>query len=150
MSKSKAPLYLGLTAAGGVGYYLYSAGGNPTAAEKKFESMFSSSNHRLGYGCILNTDPPYPGDVHKASAEVKSHLPGRTPDAQNKGAQVGAKLDEAVAEVDKKFSATKSNVEAYAKDAKAEALKKVDAFDKTVETEAAKAKSGISSWFGGK
>ncbi|EXF78607.1 hypothetical protein CFIO01_05547 [Colletotrichum fioriniae PJ7] len=126
MSK-KAPLFLGLTAAGGVGYYLYSAGGNPTAAEKKFES-----------------------DVHKASAEVKSHLPGRTPDAQNRGAQFGSKVDEAVAEADKKFSATKSNVEAYAKDAKAEALKKVDAFDKTVETEAAKAKSGISSWFGGK
>ncbi|KAK2003221.1 calcofluor white hypersensitive protein [Colletotrichum falcatum] len=128
MSKSKAPLYLGLTAAGGVGYYLYTAGGNPKAAEAKFES-----------------------DIHKASAEAKSHLPGgRTPDAQNKGAQVGAKLDEAVAQADKKFSTTKSNVEAYAKDAKAEALKKVDAFDKKVEDEAAKAKSGISSWFGGK
>ncbi|TQN64366.1 hypothetical protein CSHISOI_11055 [Colletotrichum shisoi] len=135
MSKSKAPVFLGLSAAGGIGYYLYSAGGNAKAAEAKFES-----------------------DVHKASAEVKSHLPGgRTPDAQNKGAQVGAKLDEAgakldsaVAEADKKFSATKSNVEAYAKDAQAEALKKVDAFDKKVENEAAKAKSGISSWFGGK
>ncbi|KDN61145.1 hypothetical protein CSUB01_00826 [Colletotrichum sublineola] len=142
MSKSKAPLYLGLTAAGGVGYYLYSAGGNPKAAEAKFES-----SNRFATG-----------DVHKASAEVKSHLPGgRTPDAQNKGAQAGAKLDEAgakldsaVAQADKKFSATKSNVEAYAKDAKAEALKKVDAFDKKVEDEAAKAKSGISSWFGGK
>ncbi|WYZ41564.1 hypothetical protein EsH8_V_000459 [Colletotrichum jinshuiense] len=134
MSKSKAPVFFGLTAAGGIGYYLYSAGGNPKAAEKKFES-----------------------DIHKASAEVKSHLPGRTVDAQNKGAQVGAKLDEAgakldsaVAEADKKFSATKSNVEAYAKDAKAEALKKVDEFDKKVEDGAAKAKSGISSWFGGK
>jgi hypothetical protein len=32
------PLLLGVTAAGGVGYYLYSAGGSPKAAEKKFES----------------------------------------------------------------------------------------------------------------
>ncbi|OLN85906.1 hypothetical protein CCHL11_05366 [Colletotrichum chlorophyti] len=131
MSKSKAPVYLGLTAAGGIGYYLYSAGGSPRAAEKKFES-----------------------DVHKASAEVKSHLPGRTPDAErgfgDKGAQAGAKIDSAVAEADRQFSVTKSNVEAYAKDAKAEALKKVDQFDKKVEDGAAKAKSGISSWFGGK
>lgn len=45
MSKSKAPLFLGLTAAGGVGYYLYSAGGNPNAAEKKFESTFIAVLH---------------------------------------------------------------------------------------------------------
>lgn len=36
--KSQVPLYLGLAAAGGVGYYLYSAGGSPKVAEKKFES----------------------------------------------------------------------------------------------------------------
>jgi hypothetical protein len=29
-------------------------------------------------------------------------------------------------------------------------LKKIDEFDKKVETEASKAKSGISSWFGSK
>jgi hypothetical protein len=29
-------------------------------------------------------------------------------------------------------------------------MKKVDEFDRKVEAEAAKAKSGISSWFGGK
>lgn len=38
-TKSRLPLYLGLTAAGGVGYYLYSAGGNPKVAEKQFERM---------------------------------------------------------------------------------------------------------------
>ena len=36
-SKSRLPLILGLTAAGGVGYYLYAAGGDPKVAEKKFE-----------------------------------------------------------------------------------------------------------------
>lgn len=30
-------LYLGVAAAGGVGYYLYTAGGNPKVAEKQFE-----------------------------------------------------------------------------------------------------------------
>lgn len=37
MSKSRLPLYLGLAAAGGVGYYFYQAGGDPKVAEKKFE-----------------------------------------------------------------------------------------------------------------
>lgn len=40
MSRSRTPLILGIAAAGGVGYYLYSAGGNPKVAEKKFESKF--------------------------------------------------------------------------------------------------------------
>lgn len=35
--RSRAPLILGLTAAGGVGYYLYSAGGSPKVAQKKVE-----------------------------------------------------------------------------------------------------------------
>ncbi len=37
MSRSRAPVYLGLALVGGAGYYLYSAGGNPKAAEKNFE-----------------------------------------------------------------------------------------------------------------
>lgn len=39
--KSQLPLYLGIAAAGGVGYYLYTAGGSPKAAEKQFESAWS-------------------------------------------------------------------------------------------------------------
>lgn len=38
-SKSQLPLLLGLTAAGGVGYYLYTAGGDPKVAEKQLEGM---------------------------------------------------------------------------------------------------------------
>jgi len=38
MSRSRAPVLLATAAAGGVGYYLYSAGGSPKVAEKKFES----------------------------------------------------------------------------------------------------------------
>lgn len=43
MSKSRTPLLIATAAAGGVGYYLYSAGGNAKAAENKFESKSSSS-----------------------------------------------------------------------------------------------------------
>jgi len=75
--RSKVPLYLGLTAAGGVGYYLYTAGGNPKVAEKQFES-----------------------DLSRASAKVKSEVPGRGKEAQKEGekwaSEAGAKLDNAV------------------------------------------------------
>ena len=51
MSRSRAPLYLGLGAAGGIGYYLYSAGGDTKVAEKKFESTsivpFNTRSTRL-------------------------------------------------------------------------------------------------------
>ncbi|KAG6041990.1 hypothetical protein E4U41_007509 [Claviceps citrina] len=139
MSKSRVPLFLGLGAAGGIGYYLYSAGGSPKAAENKFES-----------------------DIHRASAKVKDALPGGKPAAsaerelKNLGADAGAKIDQAWADADKKAGSIKSQTEAYVKDAKSEAIKAkseaikaVDKFDQRVEDGAAKAKSGISSWFGG-
>jgi len=131
MSRSRAPLVLGLAAAGGVGYYLYQSGGNVKVAEKQFES-----------------------DIHSASAKVKSELPGRAKEAQKDmevaGRQAGAKFDSAVSKTQSEINKVKAEAEAYAKDAKANAMKKVDHFDKKVEDGAAKAKSGISSWFGGK
>jgi hypothetical protein len=54
-----------------------------------------------------------------------------------------------LSEADKQAGRAKSNAEAYAKDARAEAIKAVNKFDDKVEEGASKAKSGISSWFGG-
>lgn len=129
MSKSQMPLIIGLGAAGAIGYYLYSAGGNAKAAESKFES-----------------------DVERASA-AKSHLPGSGPDAEKElkgyGVEAGAKPDKAWAEADKQASRIKSNAEAYAKDAKVEATRAADKLEQKVDDGAAKAKSGISGWFGG-
>ncbi|KAK9415590.1 putative Calcofluor white hypersensitive protein [Seiridium unicorne] len=129
MSRSRAPLFLGLTAAGGVGYYLYSAGGSPKVAQKQAEA-----------------------DAHKLSAKVKGELPGRGKEAEKRteqyGAEAGAKFDSAVSKSQAEIAKAKAEAEAYAKDVKASTLKKVDEFDRKVETEAAKAKSGISSWFG--
>ncbi|KAI1416155.1 hypothetical protein F5Y13DRAFT_128287 [Hypoxylon sp. FL1857] len=126
MSKSRLPLVLGLTAAGGIGYYLYSAGGDTKVAQKQAEA-----------------------DAHRVSAQFKSELPGRgdqaKKDAEKYGAEAGQKVDNALG----KTQAELQKAEAYAKDAKNAALKKVDEFDKKVEAEASKAKSGISSWFGG-
>lgn len=44
MAARRIGLYGGLTAAGGIGYYLYQAGGNPKLAEKEFERALSSSS----------------------------------------------------------------------------------------------------------
>ncbi|OTB09152.1 hypothetical protein M426DRAFT_316445 [Hypoxylon sp. CI-4A] len=130
MSRSRAPLALGLTAVGGVGYYLYSAGGNTKVAKKQAQA-----------------------DADRVSAQFKSELPGRgdqaKKDAEKYGAEAGAKVDSAVSKTQAELQKAAAEAEAYAKDAKATALKKVDEFDKKVEAEASKAKSGVSSWFGG-
>ncbi|KAI2464445.1 hypothetical protein F4781DRAFT_436412 [Annulohypoxylon bovei var. microspora] len=130
MSRSRLPLLVGLTAAGGVGYYFYSAGGDSKVAQKKAEA-----------------------DAHRISSQFKSELPGRgeqaKKDAEKYGAQAGAKVDSTIGKTQAELRKAADEAEAYAKDAKATAQKKIDEFDKKVEAEASKAKSGISSWFGG-
>jgi len=136
--RSRVPLYLGIFAAGGVGYYLYTAGGSPKVAEKQFEA-----------------------DISKASAKVKAELPGRGQqakyEAEKWGSEAGAKLDSTtekaraeLAKAEGKLDAYRKDAAASAKDASNSAMKKIDEVDRKVEAEAAKAKSGISSWFGGK
>ncbi|KAL2159110.1 hypothetical protein VTH06DRAFT_2869 [Thermothelomyces fergusii] len=131
MSRSKAPLAIGLVAAGGVGYYLYSAGGSPRAAEKQFES-----------------------DAHHVAAKIKGEAPHRSTDIEQQGRKVGqeigSKVDSAVETVNRDISKVKNDTESYAKAAKADALKKVDEFDRKVEDSASKGKSYLSSWFGSK
>lgn len=131
-AKSRVPLLIGISAAGGVGYYLYNAGGSPRAAEKKFES-----------------------DAHRAAAKIKGELPPQHKTdaehhAQKAGKELGGKFDDAVAAVNRDTSKAKSEIEAKAKAAKAETLAKIDEVDRKIEDGAAKSKSYISSWFGGK
>ncbi|KAH6649713.1 hypothetical protein F5144DRAFT_19115 [Chaetomium tenue] len=131
MSRSRAPLAIGLAAAGGVGYYLYSAGGSPRAAEKQFES-----------------------DAHHVAAKIKGEVPHRSTNLEQEGRkagkELGAKVDSAVETVNRDISKARSETEAYAKAAKADTLKKIDEFDRKVEDGAAKSKSYVSSWFGSK
>lgn len=116
----------------------------------------------------------FTADVSKASAKVKSELPGRTNEAKYEGekyaTQASNKLDAAVRsslpflpqkpiltysckqynKTAAELAKAENKFEDYRKSAGAEAMAKIDAADKKVEQEAAKAKSGISSWFGGK
>lgn len=94
MSRSRLPVYLGATAVAGVGYYLYAAGGNPKIAEKKFEGGLTRS-YSLDAQTTLLTPPS--ADAHKASAKIKSELPGRAKEAEAKASEmssrVGSKFD---------------------------------------------------------
>ncbi|PQE03697.1 calcofluor white hypersensitive protein [Rutstroemia sp. NJR-2017a BBW] len=125
--KSRLPLYATLFAAGGVGYYLYSAGGSPKVAEKQFEA-----------------------DLTRASANIKSEIPGRGKQAQKEaekwGSEAGAKLDATTERARAELAKAEGKLDQYGK----QTMKKIDEVDRKVEVEAAKAKSGISSWFGGK
>ncbi|CZT01730.1 uncharacterized protein RAG0_09209 [Rhynchosporium agropyri] len=129
--KSKAPLYITLAAAGGVGYYLYQAGGSPKVAEKQMEA-----------------------DLSRASAKIKSEVPGRAKEAQKEGekwaSEAGQKLDNAVEKSKAELAKAEGKFDQYRKEASAETMKKIDAADRKIENKAAEAKSGISSWFGGK
>lgn len=101
MSRSRVPLVLGLTAAGGVGYYLYGAGGSPKVAEKNFEG--TTQDYTLTRHFPVNTVTHQfttIADAHKASAKIRSEMPGRGSQAQKEaeayGQQAGAKFDSAV------------------------------------------------------
>ncbi|KAI9833585.1 MAG: hypothetical protein M1819_003538 [Sarea resinae] len=140
--KSRIPLVLGLTVAGAGGYYLYSAGGSPKVAQKEIEH-----------------------DAARVSAKVKSELPGREKEAKKQGEEwgekAGAKFDSALGtakgklnDADASLEASRKNaadkLEAYRKETGKDLQQGIDTFDKKVEDGASKAKSGVSSWFGGK
>ncbi|KAK3054562.1 hypothetical protein LTR09_004291 [Extremus antarcticus] len=138
----------GVTALAAVGYYMYQAGGDPKAAEKRFEA-----------------------DAHKASQEIKKNVPGSAKEAKKEAEVVGADVqakakqleNSARKEGDKFDSAVQRNADAAsrtAKDAEKQISAKaseaearghaaIDKFDNTVTQKASEAKSGISSWFGG-
>ena len=92
MSKSRAPLYIGLALAGGVGYYLYTAGGDPKLAQKQFESTNLPLSSDAA-PCL--TDQA--GDAARASQKVREELPGKAREAKK---DVEAKAEEARGKID--------------------------------------------------
>lgn len=103
--KSRVPLALGLTAAGGIGYYLYGAGGSPKAAEKQFEGWYSVQCYVKASHVLIELL----ADASKASAKIQGELPGRGTQAKKQGeawaTEAGNKLDSAVS-----FSVTPGNI----------------------------------------
>lgn len=161
MSKSRTPLFLGLAVAGGAGYYLYSAGGSPKAAEKQFERKFLSSFASLHPPPTEKARTNYPDDLKAVRDRATTSGGDIKTDAEKYGAKAGAKIDSAVAQAQTEYNKAASQArdaaadavnkaESYGKDVRSQVNKSIDAFDKSVEDAASKTKSGVSSWFGGK
>jgi hypothetical protein len=87
---------LGLAAAGGVGYYLYTAGGSPKVAKKEMECKSLNSTATQ----LHDTDEILTDDAAHASAAMKHEMPGRGKEMKKGGelqaAEVGSKIDSTV------------------------------------------------------
>ncbi|KAK4871234.1 hypothetical protein LT330_000471 [Penicillium expansum] len=140
MSKSRVPLYLGLAAAGAGGYYLYSAGGNPSAAkhqmkidaEKAREKLPGTKNaEKFGTDVGKEAGANIDDAIARARAEGK-----RVPELAQEGKE---KLDELRDEAKNKFNANRDKINS-----------RVDEIDRDVEKKAAEAKGAVSGWLSGK
>lgn len=107
----------------GAGYYFYKAGGDPKVAQKKAEA-----------------------DAAKLSSEVRQNLPGQGKEVQ-KNAEAG--ISELGSKLDQYRKDAASQLDKTSKDVSVSANQAIDKFDQKVNDGAAKAKSGVSSWFGG-
>ncbi|KOS39865.1 hypothetical protein ACN38_g9287 [Penicillium nordicum] len=140
MSKSRVPLFLGLAAAGAGGYYLYSAGGDPSAAkhqmridaEKAREKLPGTQNaEKVGTDVGKEAGANIDDAIARARAEGK-----RIPELAQDGKE---KLDELRDETKTKFNANREKINSS-----------VNHIDREVEQKAADAKGAVSGWLGGK
>jgi len=127
--KNRAPLLIAATLSAALGYYFYSAGGDPNVAKKRAEH-----------------------DASRMSSSVRDELPGRGKEykksAEEKMARVGSTVDRSVEEGKQRISESAEKLAESKEKAKHNVLGKIDDIDRKVETEASKAKGGIMGWFG--
>ncbi|EAW09557.1 uncharacterized protein ACLA_037640 [Aspergillus clavatus NRRL 1] len=142
MSKSRAPMYLGLAAAGGLGYYMYRAGGDPQIAKKKMEIDAHRASAKIPRGSQAER-------VGESFGKEASQLDEATSNARTKG-----KADERIPEIAQeglyKIDQLRHEAATKVRAGVDEVDKKVDQFDRTVEKKAAEAKGTLSGWFGSK
>ncbi|KAF1825446.1 uncharacterized protein K489DRAFT_157708 [Dissoconium aciculare CBS 342.82] len=163
--------WLGLGAAGAVGYYFYQAGGDPKLAEKKFEGthpshdLSSLRNPLLPNSSRIDQSRPPTADAARVSSTVKEQIPGQAKQLQKDGEltlqhaksslnslgkDIKTEASKADAKINKLSSEAASKLDQTSRDVQAAGSKAVNEFDKNVNEGAAKAKSGLSSWFGSK
>ncbi|KAJ5835164.1 hypothetical protein N7447_001190 [Penicillium robsamsonii] len=133
MSKSRVPMFLGLAAAGAGGYYLYSAGGSPSAAKHQMKIDAEKAREKL----------PGKDNAEKYGKDFGKEAGANVDDAIAKAraeVQEGKdKLEELRGEAKSKFNASREKVNSS-----------VDQIDRDVEQKAAEAKGAVSGWLGGK
>ncbi|KAJ5616335.1 hypothetical protein N7537_001449 [Penicillium hordei] len=137
MSKNRVPLYLGLAAAGAGGYYLYSAGGDPSAA--KHQMRIDAEKAREKLPGTKNAEK-FGTDVGKeAGANVDDAITRARAEGKDLAQGSKEKLDGLREEAKNKFNANRDKINSS-----------VDEIDREVEQKAAEAKGAVSGWLGGK
>ncbi|KAK8255542.1 hypothetical protein HDK77DRAFT_424120 [Phyllosticta capitalensis] len=121
---------------GGVGWYLYKAGGTKKA-EAQPSNMTSAKS--IGAEAGQKIDTAVSGVQHLYHTEYTNIGP-QINDARTTANRVDKKLEAYRAQADKK-------VGDYSAQVKKDAHSAVEQFDKTVEDQAAKSKSWLSGWF---
>ncbi|KAL8832871.1 MAG: hypothetical protein Q9170_004713 [Blastenia crenularia] len=154
MASRRALQVGGATVAVGTVYYLYSAGGNPSVAEKKLEHDVSAAGARLKGQDLSSKEAQKKGEVFakEAGATLDRTVDSVRGEIRQADKVITTKMHEAGSKLDQlKDDGTKSLDKAY-KDTSKELKQTADSFDKTVTKKTAEAKTGISSWlgFGGK
>ncbi|KAJ6010955.1 hypothetical protein N7451_002367 [Penicillium sp. IBT 35674x] len=139
MSKSRMPLYLGLTAAGAGGYYLYRSGGDVKGAKQEMKIDADKAREKLPRG----------ESAERAGANAGKEM-GAVADEAINNARSKFKLDEKIPEMKSeamnKFEDGKNKLDGLSNDAKSRITSEIDRMDRTVEQKAAEAKG----WFGSK
>ncbi|KAJ5645107.1 hypothetical protein N7507_011118 [Penicillium longicatenatum] len=139
MSKSRMPMYLGLTAAGAGGYYLYRSGGDVKGAKQEMKIDADKAREKLPRG----------DSAEKAGANVGKEA-GATVDEAIDNARSKFKLDERIPEMKEgaqnRFEDGKQKLDGLRDDAKNRINSEIDRVDRTVEQKASEAKG----WFGSK
>ncbi|PWW72414.1 hypothetical protein C7212DRAFT_338601 [Tuber magnatum] len=129
--KNRLPVYIGVGVAAIAAYYFYNAGGDAAVAGEKLKQDASRAS------TSIRDELPGRGTENKVSAEASkrrtdSSIDPTVDDGKSRIAEGQHKLEETK---DKTGKAIMSNI---------------DKADLKIESEASKAKRGISSWFGGK
>ncbi|KAL9021556.1 MAG: hypothetical protein Q9185_001204 [Variospora sp. 1 TL-2023] len=154
MASRRALQIGGATVGVGAVYYLYSAGGNPSVAEKKLEHNISAAGARLKGQDTSTKEAQKKAEVvaKEAGATLDRTVDTVREEVRQADRVITAKMHEAGSKLDQlKDDGSKKFDSAY-KDTSKELQQTADTFDKTVNQKTAEAKSGISSWlgFGGK
>ncbi|KAL8804425.1 MAG: hypothetical protein Q9200_005834 [Gallowayella weberi] len=136
----------GGTVAVGAAYYLYSAGGNPSVAEKKLEHDASAAAARLRGQDVSKQEAQKKGELFakEAGATIDRTVDNVRADIRNADQAINSKIHEAGNKVDQ----LKDEGSKALKDTSKELQQSADNFDKKVTQKTAEAKSGISSWLG--
>ncbi|KAF1918954.1 hypothetical protein BDU57DRAFT_490777 [Ampelomyces quisqualis] len=137
---------VGLAAAGGVGYYLYSAGGDPKLAEKKAEHDAANAVRR-----VKGDFPGQDKEAKKAGEEgyeaVRSTAQQYANQARTEAQKAEQKLDQYSVEARKKYEEAKVQAERELNSTRREVNSAVDKFDKQAIEATRETKSWFGSWF---